>query len=174
MGTINYGTSKYITMGYYPIDRFELEQDDSFMNEMRWSVDEYGGTLDYAIDEYITDCEAADFRTIRNIINKYSFNIFSVSLECGYYDGFYINIGLDYIFDNWAEKREAQKEATALGNLLRECANNGLVECFPGWGTSYSNHAETLRAIEKAVKAMREDIKNAPTYRTLRRGKVIA
>ena len=167
MGTINYATSKYITMGICPIDRLELEQDESFMEEMRWQVDEYGGTLDFAISDYINDSYGTDYRTIRNIMDKYRFNIFSVSLEWGYYEGFYINIGLDYIFDDWAEKREAQKEATALGNLLRECADNGMIECFPGWGTSYSNHVETLRAIAKAIKAMRKDIDKAPTFYTI-------
>ena len=46
MGTVNYFTSDYITMGLRPYDSLELESDLEFMEEMRRECEEYGGTIE--------------------------------------------------------------------------------------------------------------------------------
>lgn len=53
MGAVNYFTSDYITMGLRPYDSLELEKDTEFMEEMRRECEEYGGTIENAIADYI-------------------------------------------------------------------------------------------------------------------------
>lgn len=167
MGAINYGTSDYITMGIEPISEYDLEQDQDFMRELQAEVDEYGGTLDDAMRDYINDCEEQSWRDTEYIFEKYNFHFFTVKMEPGYYEGFYLDIKFsEYIFDSYADKRAAQKEVTKIGNFLRECAGIGLVQCFPGWCTAYKGYDETMVAIGKAVKSMREEVAKAPTWAT--------
>lgn len=66
-------------------------------------------------------------------------------------------------------KKEAQKEITAIKNLLTECAGLGLVQCFPGWCTGYNDYKGTLAAIKAAVKEMRQEMRQAPTWSQYRR-----
>lgn len=44
MGAINYFTSDYITLGVRPYDRFDMENDIDFMEEVQRQIDEYGGS----------------------------------------------------------------------------------------------------------------------------------
>lgn len=53
MGAVNYFTSDYITMGLRPYDLWELKNDLDFMEEMRQECEEYGGTIENAIADYI-------------------------------------------------------------------------------------------------------------------------
>lgn len=144
MGTINYGTSDYITIGY------NCNNIDS----------------DYDTD-FDPDFIMFDYDTVENILDKYIFNAFDVSLEYGYYQGFYINIKFDYLyFDDCTERSEAQKEITSIKKALIEIVNN--TECcavFPGWCTGYADYKSTLIEISKAIKQMRQDVNNTPTYR---------
>ena len=64
MGTINYGTSNYITIGIEPYDASDFEKDIDFMEELQNEVNEYGGTIEEAITNYIQDCYEADHSTI--------------------------------------------------------------------------------------------------------------
>ena len=57
MGAINYCTSDYITLGLCPYDRYELANDPDFMEALRADVDEYGGTVEEALDSYINNRE---------------------------------------------------------------------------------------------------------------------
>lgn len=60
MGAVNYFTSDYITMGLRPYDLWELENDLDFMEEMRQECEEYGGTIENAIADYIQSCYESD------------------------------------------------------------------------------------------------------------------
>lgn len=117
MGTINYCTSDYITIGQQPLDLYELENNPDFMQELR-------ECYELQPDE---DATAA-------------------------------------IFDDYREKREAQKEITQIKAFLTECAGIGLVSVYPGWCTGYADHQQTLDDIKKAVQEMREEAKTTPTW----------
>lgn len=165
MGTINYKTSNYITIGYEPIDILELEEDKEFMQEMQNEVNEYGGTIEEVIDSYIRDREEDDYWNAKYALDDYTFDNFKVSIEPGYYEGFSIEIEDYYgICLDSKEKKEINKEITRLKNFLIECANCGLRACYPSWGTKYEDYKGTIKAIGKAVKAMREEVSKAPSW----------
>lgn len=166
MGAINYFTSDYITMGVKPYDYTDLTNDEEFMEEIKNMVDEYGGTIEDAINSYISDCYEADYTNIEFELKKHNFYYFHIVIKPGYYEGFTIDIESNFpiAFDGWEDKREAQKEITEIKQFLIDCAGDGLVECFPGWCTGYSNYDSTIKAINEAIKEMREEVKATPTW----------
>lgn len=153
MGTINYGTSDYITIGLEPYDfddYLELNEDGS-----EWT--NYEARQD--------DMELA-MECAKHARAKYDFRYFYVKIEPGYYEGFYIriehNFGLGY--DSSEDKREAQKEITQIKRFLLDCLDYDCVQCFPGWCTGYASKEKTLEGIKEAVKAMREEVRTTPTW----------
>lgn len=97
MGTINYGTSNYITIGIEPYDASDFEKDIDFMEELQNEVNEYGGTIEEAMSNYIQSCYEADHGNIEYLLNnKYDFHYFHIVIEWGYYEGFYIDIENNY------------------------------------------------------------------------------
>lgn len=166
MGTVNYETSKYITLGLQPLSAYDLERDEVFMQVMQEQVDEYGGSIEDAISEYIEDCTEEDWYTAEKSLSKYFFRFFDVRILPGYYEGFSIQIDTTYnYYDDWNEKREAMKEATQLKNFLLECVENGLVQCFPGWCTAYASPEKSRHAILEAVAEIKREIKAEKTFR---------
>lgn len=166
MGTINYKTSDYITLGLVPLSAYDLEQDADFMEWIRENVETYGGTIEIEIDNYISGCYDDDFENIRNELEKQDFYYFHVRIEPGYYEGFslYIENNFGLYYDSWEDKAYAQKEVTRLKKFLLSCVDLGLVECFPGWCTGYSSREESIKSISETVQGMREEIKNTPTW----------
>ena len=168
MGTINYGTSNYITLGAKPLSPCDLESDSGFIEELR---DNYNLTEDEdptsAIYDYINICEEADRENLDSTMKKYHFYYFHVAVKSGYYEGFYLDIENNFpiFFEDYTEKQEAQKEITAIKAFLTECAGNGLVSVWPGWCTTYHDYKTTLNHINKAVKEMREEVRTTPTWR---------
>lgn len=150
MGTINYGTSDYITLGY------NLNWDDSDFE-----------TWEEMEEEKQLDIEEA-YENIRFVLDKYNFVFFHIAIEPGYYEGFYIDIENNYscFFQDAQDKREAQKEVTKLKAFLMECVDLGLVQVWPGWCTSYKTHEETIAAIKTAIKKIRAKIRDTPTWYT--------
>lgn len=145
MGTINYGYNNYFMMGINPykyIDEYEKETDINFL----W-------------DE------------INNTLKKYKFEYFTVTLEPGYYEGMYINIDFDFLWlYNYQEKLIVLKETTQLKLFLLECCKWGFVQYSPGWVTGYYSEEETTMNIKQAIKEIKQNIKNFPTYYTYRKG----
>jgi hypothetical protein len=145
MGTINYGTSDYITIGYNcdMIDHNDLDNETYFINDT--------------------------FDNIWCLLKQQHFYYFNITLNAGYYEGFYINIESNFIYyDNYSEKRDAQKEITQIKKFLLSCVND--FECcavYPGWCTSYADYNETLKEIDAAIQDMRETVKSTPTWSTL-------
>lgn len=166
MGTVNYMTSKYITLGIKPIDAWDIEQDESAMEEMKEVAAEYNRTVEETIDQYISDIMEADYSNIEYILKKYSFRFFNVTIESGYYEGFSLNIEPDFDFYTIEDKRNAQKETTQLKKMLIECAGCGLVEVWPGWCTKYQDYTTTIKSISEAIKEVRQDIKTTETWWT--------
>lgn len=166
MGTINYFTSDYITMGVIPLSSYELEQDADFMDEMKENVKEYGGTIEQAIADYIMRTYEDDKTNIESILEKYDFYYYHIVIKPGYYEGFSLDIENNFglCYDSYIDKKEAQKEITQIKKMLIECAGCGLVEVSPGWCTGYSNYKDTLKAINEAIKEMRNECSNTPTW----------
>lgn len=145
MGTINYKTSDFITLGY---NCNNIDYDDEYYHEI------------------ITDY----YDQIAHRLTQYYFYYFHVSLEPGYYEGYYIDIehNFTYCYDNYNEKRAALKEITQIKKFLLECIND--FECIavaPGWCTGYADYKTTLKELAAAIDEMRETVKNTPTWATL-------
>lgn len=149
MGTINYATSNYITIGLKPYDYEDFEDEN--------------GNIDYdMMNEYYQD----DYNNIEAILNKYYFHYFHVVINPGYYEGFSIDIENNYgvCYDSWQDRKEALKEATQIKLFLLECIDNGLCKCSPGWCTGYYDRAESVKAVKQAIKEMKEEIRSIPTW----------
>lgn len=175
MGTINYSTSDYITLGIKPYDYVDFENNAEFMEEMLQKVEEYGGTLEDEIYSYIDELYLCDYRNIECELKKYRFENFRVEIDSGYYEGFSIKIEnnfcgyytgnkwIDY-FDSWEDRRDAQKGITEIKKFLKDCAGLGMVACYPGWRTGYCDYKETLKEISRAIKEMHQVVKDTPTW----------
>lgn len=150
MGAVNYSRSDYITLGVKPYDPAAFTDEN--------------GIIDYEEMEF---CYQNDRDNADCIIEKYGFYYFHVSTKPGYYDDFSVDIEFNFpaFFDSWQERAEAQKEVTALKKCLVELTGNGLVSCRPGWVTGYDDYSGTLQQIKAAIKAMRADVAETPTYR---------
>lgn len=172
MGAVNYFTSDYITMGLRPYDRFDLENDRDFMEEVEAEISEYGGTVENAIDSYIESCYESDYENISYELEKHNFYYFHIAIKPGYYEGFTLDIENNFpvALDSWEDRREAMKEITEIKQFLIDCAGLGLVACFPGWCTGYRDYNGTLEAIREAVKEMRSELKTVPTWTQYNRG----
>lgn len=172
MGAVNYFTSDYITIGLRPYDAEDLTSDADFMEEIKKEVEEYGGTVESALDNYISGCYENDYNNIEYELNKHNFYYFHIAIEPGYYEGFSLNIESNFpvALDGWEDRRDANKEITEIKQFLIECAGLGLVKCLPGWCTSYSDYDGTIKAIKNAIKEMRDELKAVPTWTQYNRG----
>ena len=142
MGTINYKTSDFITLGY---NCNNIDYDDEFYTK------------------YINDL----YFDILHAIQNETFIYFHVTIEPGYYEGYSINIEFNYsvCFDDWMDKPAAQKEITQIKKLLLECINNfECVAVYPGWCTGYADYNNTLKELNAAIREMRQTVKETPTY----------
>lgn len=169
MGTINYMTSDYITMGIKPYSEVTWENDPDFMKEAQEEAEYSGVSMEEWINGYIQMCYEDDAINARDIIEKYNLYYFNVKIELGYYEGLSIMIenNFGYCYDDAGEKREAQREITRIKKMLQELAGVGFVSCYPGWCTGYQDYKGTIEDIDEAIKEMRIEVKNTPTWRTL-------
>lgn len=166
MGAVNYFTSDYITIGVKPYDAYDLENDQYFMQVVHEQIKEYGGTVEAAIEEYISDSYECDRENVESILSRYSFCYYHITIKPGYYEGFTLDIESNFpvAFDGWEDRRECQKEITQLKKCLLECAGVGLVSCSPGWCTGYDDYTGTVKAIGVAIKVMRDEVNSTPTW----------
>lgn len=166
MGAINYKTSDYITMGINPGDVYAVQNDPDFIEEMQENVKEYGGSLEDEINFYINNEFEELYNAGRDILNNYDFYYYHVKIEGGYYEGCYIDIENNYgvCYDSYEDRREANKEITQIKKMLFELLEAGFVACYPGWCTGYDDHNETRAAIAEAIKVMRNEAANIPTW----------
>ena len=148
MGTINYKTSDFITIGY---NCNHIDYEDEFFHEI---IQDYYDQVNY-------------------LLKKEYFFYFHITLEPGYYEGFSINIEFNFAmcFDNYLDKKEAQKEITRIKTFLTQCIND--FECcvvYPGWCTGYENHENSLKKLNEAIQEMRQTAKDTPTWRNYQIG----
>lgn len=142
MGAINYGRNDYVNLGF-DLSR-SWETDEEMWEEVEWAVEDVQWCLD----------------------NK-DFEYFKISVDSGYYEGFYLEIEENFpdYFDDYLEKRQAQKEITKIKQQLLGFAEyTHLVNYTPNWVTSYYSYSETVQAINEGIKKMREEVKSWPTY----------
>lgn len=170
MGAINYFTSDYITLGVKPYDTDDYIKDNDFMDFIReeWNVNtEDENEVLNAVNEQINTDYEADRENAESILNKYGFYYYHIAIKPGYYEGFTLDIENNFgvAYDDYIEKREAQKEITQLKNCLLELAGVGLVACSPGWCTGYADYNGTLEAIKEAIQEMRQEARTTPTWR---------
>lgn len=165
MGTVNYKTSDIITIGYRPVDAWDLEHDDYFMKEARKQSEEYGDSIDDIILAEIENYTEDDQIRAQEALDKYSFEFFTVSIEPGYYEGFSIDItdNLPGEFYDDDEREHALKDVENLYSLLHELITDVcLCEVWPGWCTTYQDQAHSLRAIRKAHRELIAEINDTP------------
>ena len=142
MGTINYKTSDFITIGY---NCNFIDHEDEF-------------SYDFVQDYY---------DQVKQALEKQAFYYFNVKLEPGYYEGFSIDIEFNFslCFDGYEDKQLAQKEITTLKTFLLECIND--YECcvvYPGWCTGYEDYKNSIKELNAAIAEMRQTVKDTPTY----------
>jgi hypothetical protein len=168
MGTINYYTSDYITLGVRPYDIDDFKNDPDFIEEM---IDLYGEVNDDLIYDYINDLVDDDRANIEHALDKWDFYYFHIVIKPGYYEGFSLDIENNFslCFDSYEDKRAAQKEITGIKQFLLGCAGLGLVKCAPGWCAAYYNYFDTVKAINAAAQEMREEVRRTPTWKTYKK-----
>lgn len=156
MGTINYKTSDYITLGAIPYV-FDDFRDDPELTDY----------TDKDIYQMMQDYTDEDYENIKTILEDNYFYYFHVSIESGYYEGFHLMIENNFpvYFEDCYEKREAQKEITEIKKFLIQCAGHGLVSCSCGWCMGYTDYKRTIKDISAAIKEMRAEVASTPTWR---------
>ena len=168
MGTVNYRTSKYITLSIEPYDIDDFAAD----KEIKESAKENGiDTSDEnALYSFAQDVAQSyyenDELNAKYIINRYAMKDFNISIEPGYYEGLSINIEDNYecIFYDCKEKRETLKHVKKLRDCLVDLAGCGWVSTYPGWSTGYADYQQTLKDIDEAIEKVKDEIKKTPTY----------
>lgn len=174
MGTINYGTNDVLcSLGYHS----EFDYDDDLIKECReeFDLNEEDYTDEDIIDRLREDydlCVEADWENVKSILESKRFQYYKVSVESGYYEGFYISIDREYSYlDNYQEKLDMQKELTTLKELLIKCINEcGIRVCYPWWATSWEEKIEdSVKVLNEKVKEERDYIKHIPTDRQVAR-----
>ena len=158
MGSINYFTSDYITIG---VDLNALH--DNIENEFD---DDY--SRDYYISDYINDL----YDDVEALLKQYDFYYFNVRVKPGYYEGFSIDIEYNfaYCLDSWRDRRDALKEITDITAFLLKCINDfNLCAVSPGWCTTYYSRNDTIKKLKDAIEEMRDTVKRTPTWLQVRR-----
>ena len=164
MGTINYKTSDYITMGSRIQNYSDFENDSYFLEEMKEEIDRCG--LENVIYSEIEENYDCDRLNVETYLNQHNFVFYHVTIEPGYYEGFSINIENNFpvAYKDREEKRQAHKEITELKQFLLDCAGAGIAVVYPGWCTTELNYNDSVKAIKAAIKEIREESKAIPTW----------
>lgn len=160
MGTINYFVSELITLATVP----DLYSD--FEEEAAQEAAETGRNIDDIIYQWMEDNQDADIENAEDILEKYNFQFFRISVQSGYYAGVQIMIDLDGYPDELdnGERAAIMDELDKLESALIDLAGVGYVETMPGWCTSYSDYPETVKAIRQTIDAERETVKAIPAW----------
>lgn len=172
MGTINYGTSEYITMGIEPTDAASILADADFCEWLEEQGiepnDDLGSEAYERAADLAREYDEDDYYNTKRVLEDFErLTYYHITAKPGYYAGFYIDIEDNYgiAFDSWEDRREANKEVTKIKKLLLDLCDCGLCSVWPGWCTTYRDRAGTLEDIAEAVQEMRDSIRNKPTWR---------
>ena len=163
MGTINYMTSKYITLAVKPYDFEDIRQgiiDDILSGSYEHlTIEEL---TDDFVNETISSYYGDDRDNATAIIDRYNMNYFDIHIEHGYYEGLSIKIddNLPDKYDIMYEYTNVFAEVSKLRECLKDLAGVGFCACSPSWCTTYYNYTETLGMIDEAIKSLKDDVKN--------------
>ena len=123
--------------------------------------------------EEFEDIYYYDYEEIKEKLEQEYLYYFSITIQAGYYEGFYLQLSEEntrWIYDNTKEKREAIQELTKIKSILIEFIKNGLVcGCYPGWCSSYPSEQETIKELKKIIKEYKQEIQKAYTQTTAAR-----
>lgn len=133
MGSVNYHTSDYITLGVNP-DTTTKNDCDFLWEEIK---DIFGDAL---FDNYKVSIKPGYYEGFSVYIENY----------------------LPVCFYSWEEKKQAYEEISFLAKRLVECIDCGLVQCWPGWCMAYASKEYTYKGLLAAVEEMKEDVKKTP------------
>ena len=175
MGTINYGTSDYITLSIKPYYTTDLLCDPDFLEYLQ-EIDAEPGQAEDIATETIQTYYEADKENAQAILDEAGLYYIHIAIKPGYYEGLYIDIENNFpiFFDDYRERKEALAELKTVKATLEALAGCGYVVTCPGWCTSYGDYNSTMTAIKEAVKAIRNEIKNTPTWRQYTKGEPAA
>lgn len=164
MGTINYKTSDYITMGARIQNYSDFENDQDFIDYCKTEYPEipFSDMIYNEIQENY-DCDRVNVETY---LNQHNFTFYHITIEPGYYEGFSIMIENNFpiAYDCWEDKKAAQKEITELKQFLLDCCGAGIAVVYPGWCTTELSYNDSIKAIKAAIKEIREESKHIPTW----------
>lgn len=151
MGTINYKASDIITLGYNVPS--ELDYSEEEIKEIL-----EGGFED--IQDYINIDTEDVYSLCKDIVDRYNFYWFKVELEGGYYDGFYLDLSVDYTAEylEQDDKDEIREEIKNLKKMLYELLDYMNV-CSPWWCTTWYNFKEGTDKIDEAMDKLNEELK---------------
>lgn len=144
MGAINYKNNNIINIGYKQYI-YILDEDDEET-------------------EAFNACE--DYKTASALFQYMNFSYYEVSVNPGYYDGFYIDIKRTcFYLDNYKERAEMLHEWNTIQNILLEIIEN--INCYVFTscgleGCGWLGYKESIRAIKKAGARERENIRKYP------------
>lgn len=143
MGAINYGKNKdFVTLGY---DTRELNEEEDYV----WVQDEYE-QVKWMLDDFKSD------------------NI-KVSVESGYYEGFWIKIELTANwFWNYNEKLQTLKNVTKLKKILLAILEDFSVVAVDSWWVStWYSKEDTIKKVKQSAIDLKNKIKKMYTDKTL-------
>ena len=162
MGTINYRTSDFVTMGHilYDIEDFDADKEEilDIIKENKGedaTEDEYRDFVYSLMQDYYTeDCDC-----VKGILDNHNFEFFDIEIVNGYYDGFSIDISLNACDVESPEEKDAVRaEIEEIKEFLIDTMDYGCVSCHPFWYTKYDSREDTLKAIDKATASMLTEI----------------
>lgn len=150
MGTINYGSNDYVTIGIKPYDMEELKEI-------------FPDHTEEEIYYFTPELYSEHMEEIQDIIDKYYFEHFTLKLNPGYYEGFYMLIENEnyYGFYDSEEKEDAINELPQLKECLLKCIEYGLCVVYPGWCTAYLDVSESWKEIDDTIKQLKEEFQKA-------------
>lgn len=165
MGTINYNTSKYITLA---IKNYTITEDYAieYLLDMGYTEEEIEDVkLDDVILTLYQDNEEADYYNAEYILKKYDFRYFNVDIITGYYEGLQVDIKIND-YGLWAGDEEDFKESILeaieeiedLKNFMVDLAGVGFQACYPGWVTGWLDYDETLEEIELSCELIKTEL----------------
>lgn len=178
MGTFNYYTSDYITLAFEDNNICDFDYcKDEILEEMveNGIADSVEDITDFEYEDYIyeliSEYEQADYDNVKYALEDYNFYYFHVVQKGGYYYGSQLVIENNFgvAFDDYIDKRQAQKEITKIKEFLHYVTDCGMKATYPGWCPSWFDNKTTHKMIDDAIKEMREEVRNTPTWRQYER-----
>ena len=163
MGAINYGKSHVLcTVGYYQEDPTDDE-----VNEFMF----YNDVTDFEeakkmVEENYEEVSLDYYKDVRHLLQTLSLSYYAVSVEQGYYDGFYIDIqDRSRVYNMEEERKEQMRELTGIRTILASIIiNYPMRVCYPHWSTNWEETIDkSIAALDKAVE---EEKKRLTTKKT--------